>query len=69
MGFIEVVDKVKKRHLINIRYIEEVIESDRDGCYIYLGHNSPNATEQDYYLVDEPYETIKRLIEVKEGTE
>lgn len=66
IGFIEVVCKRKKRHFINIRYIEEVIECDEGGCYIYLAHNCPDATEQDYYLVNEPYEVIKRLIEDKE---
>ena len=65
-GFIEVVWKDKSRHLINIRYIEEVAECGKGSCYIYLAHNCPDATTQDYFLINEPYEVIKRLIEDKE---
>lgn len=67
--FIEVVYKDENRRLINIRYIEEVAEFDEGSCYIYLAHNCPNATEQDYYLINEPYDVIKRLIEMKDGDE
>lgn len=58
-GFIEIVGKDKNRRLLNIRYIEEVAEtSDNDICMIYLGFNTPNATEQDYFEVAESYDTI-----------
>ena len=58
-GFIEIIDKNKNRRLLNIRYIEEVAESiTKDGCYIYLAFNTPNATEQDYYEVAESYNSI-----------
>ena len=65
--FIEVVCEGKNRHLINIRYIEEVAENDKGSCYIYLAHNSPDAITQDYYLIKEPYDAIKKLIEMKGG--
>lgn len=47
-NFIEIVDKYDNRHLINIRYIEEVVEKTEDSCYIYLAHNCPDAVEQDF---------------------
>ena len=66
-GFIEITDKSGVKHLINIRYIEEVAEADDgDGCWIYLAFNYPNATEQDYFRVSEPYEVIKKLLMEKE---
>ena len=68
-GFIEIVDSNKNRRLLNIRYIEEIAECDKGRCYIYLAHNCPDATEQDYFLVNEPYEVIKMLLEKKEGVE
>lgn len=68
-GFIEIVDKGNRRHLINIKYIIEVIETDKNRCYIYLAYNCPGAIEQDYYLVNEPYDAIKMLIERKVGVE
>ena len=61
-GFIEIIDRNVKKRLINIRHIEEVAERDEDSCYIYLMHNCPNAIEQDYYIVGEPYEVIKMLM-------
>lgn len=66
-NFIEIVDKYDNKHLINIRYIEEVVEKTEDSCYIYLAHNCPDAVEQDYYLVKEPYDVIKMAIERKVG--
>ena len=68
-NFIEIVCKDKNRHLINIRYIEEVVEFDEGSCYIYLAHNCPEAVEQDYFLINEPYDVIKKLIETKVGAE
>ena len=61
-GFIEVVGNREERHLINIRYIEEVMEGDNGSCCICLAHNCPNATNQDFYIVSEPYEVIKKVI-------
>jgi hypothetical protein len=58
-GFIEITDKNKCRRLLNVRHIEEVAENiTKDGCYIYLAFNTPNATEQDYFEVAESYEAI-----------
>ena len=67
-GFIEITDKEGINHLINIRYIEEIWDAGNgDGCWIYLAHNCPNATDQDYYQTREPYEVIKKLLMEKEG--
>lgn len=66
-GFIEITDKSGVKHLVNIRYIEEVAESDNgDGCWIYLAFNCPDANAQDYFRVSEPYEVIKKLLMEKE---
>lgn len=64
--FIEVIDSNENRHLINIRHIEEIAEKGDNSCYIYLDVVN-NGKTQDYYLINEPYEVIKKLIEVKEG--
>jgi hypothetical protein len=62
-GFIEIVDKKKCRRLINVRHIEEVAENiTKDGCYIYLAFNTPNAIEQDYFEVAESYDAITEKI-------
>ena len=66
-GFIEITDTNGDNHLINIRYIEEIQEGgEGGGCWIYLAHNCPDATAQDYYRVSEPYEVIKKLLMEKE---
>jgi hypothetical protein len=65
-NFIEVTDNGRKRHLINIQHIEEIAEKDENWCYIYLDVVN-NGETQDYYVINEPYEAIKKLIEVKEG--
>jgi hypothetical protein len=58
-GFIEIVDKNKCRRLLNVRHIEEVGESiTKDGCYIYMAFNTPDASEQDYFEVAESYDAI-----------
>ena len=64
-NFIEVTDSNEKKHLINIQHIEEIAEKDDNSCYIYLDVVN-NGETQDYYLITEPYEAIKKLIEVKE---
>lgn len=68
-GFIEIVDVNMKWRLLNIRHIEEVAERDEGSCFIYLMHNCPGAVEQDYFIVNEPYEVIKKMLETKEGAE
>ena len=67
-NFIEVTDGNEKKHLINIRHIEEIAESGENRCFIYLDVVS-NGETQDYYVIHEPYEVIKKLIEAKEGAE
>ena len=67
-NFIEVTDRDRKKHLINIRHIEEIAEKDENWCFIYLDVVN-NGETQDYYVINEPYEVIKKLIEVKEGDE
>lgn len=64
--FIEVTDNNEKRHLINIQHIEEIAERNEDSCYIYLDVVN-NGETQDYYVIDEPYEILKKLIESKGG--
>ena len=64
--FVEVTDGKGKRHLINIRHIEEIAEKDDNSCFIYLDVVN-NCETQNYYVIHEPYEVIKKLIEVKEG--
>lgn len=69
-GFIEITDTKGGKHLVNIRYIEEVADTyDGEECWIYLAHNCPNAIEQDYLRASEPYEAIKKLLMEKEGGE
>ena len=65
-GFIEVTDSQGKRHLINIRHIEEIAEKNENSCFIYLGFVNGGET-QDYYVINEPYEVIKKLLMEKEG--
>ena len=49
---------------MNVRHIEEVAEKiTKDGCYIYLAFNTPNAIEQDYFEVAESYDSIIGKIE------
>ena len=67
-NFIEVTDREGNRHLINIRHIEEIAERDDNSCFIYLDVFNGGET-QDYYVINEPYEVIKKLIEFKEGDE
>ena len=65
-NFIEVIDKERKKHLINIRHIEEIAEKDENRCFIYLDVVNSGAT-QNGYIVYEPFEIIKKRIELKEG--
>lgn len=62
--FIEITSNTpnKKRHFININYIEEIVESDKNSCYIYMAFNCPDAYEQDTFLVDKSYDEIVSMI-------
>lgn len=61
-GFIEIVDKDGIKHLLNVRYIEEVREQDVGCGTIYFAFNFPNAIEQDYFYVSQSYDEIVALI-------
>lgn len=56
-GFIEVTDKEETMHLINIKHIEEVMNST-----IYLDVVNPDSIEQDHIFCEESYEEIKAKI-------
>lgn len=67
-NFIEVTDSNGNRHLINIQHIEEIAEKNEDSCFVYLDVVN-NGETQDYYVISEPFEVMKKLIEAKEGDE
>jgi len=67
-NFIEVIDKERKKHLINIQHIEEIAEKDENRCFIYLDVVNSGVT-QNCYVVNEPFEIIKKRIELKGGAE
>ena len=56
-GFIDVTDERGTKHLINIRHIEEVMNST-----IYLDVVNPHCDEQDHIFCVESYEEIKAKI-------
>ena len=54
---------MKKRWLLNIRHIEEVVEAEtKDKCLIYMAFACPDAVEQDYFEVKESYDIIIQKI-------
>lgn len=57
-GFIEVTNEKGPKHLVNIRHIEEVVNST-----IYLDVVNPHCDEQDYIFCEECYEEIRAKIE------
>ena len=54
--FIEIKYKDGKRTLLNINYIEQVIEHGDGSCTIYIAFNCPNAIEQDFIDVNMTYD-------------
>lgn len=62
-GFIEIVGKSGKPRLINVSYIEEVTEADKNRCDVYL-HGSAESYR---FVVDLPYNRVVELI--KEAVE
>ena len=66
-NFIEITDRNGKRHLINIRHIEEIAECNENECLIYFDVACGESV--DSYRVNEHYEEIKLLLESKEGAE
>ena len=68
-GFIEICPIFNRsRRFINIKHIEEVVEIDENSCRIFMAFNVPDATEQDYFDVDKPYDEIVSMIK-KGGAE
>jgi uncharacterized protein YlzI (FlbEa/FlbD family) len=62
-GFIEVICSDGRKRLLNIRHIEEVVENaTKDGCFIFMAFNCPDAIEQDYFEVKESYDAIIQKI-------
>ena len=62
-GFIEIICSNDKRRLLNIRHIEEVVETETKGkCLINMAFTCPNAIEQDYFEVKESYDAIIQKI-------
>lgn len=64
-NFIEVTDSNGNRHLINILHIEEIAEKNEDSCWVYLDVVT-NGQAQNFYSINETYDAIKKLIEVRE---
>lgn len=60
--FIEIIDSNNNRRFLNINHIEEIAEKDENNCYIYMAFNVLDAIEQDYFLVNKPYNEIISLI-------
>lgn len=68
-GFIEIRPIFNNsRRFINIKHIEEVVEIDENSCRIFMAFNVPDATEQDYFDADKPYDEIVSMIK-KGGAE
>ncbi len=68
-GFIEIkAFNCENRRFINIKHIEEVVEVDKNECRIYMAFSVPDATEQDYFEVDMPYDEVVAMIK-KGGAE
>ena len=61
-GFIEVTERSGDKLLINTANIQMV-----SGSTIYLIFAEPGAETQDYVVVNEEYNTIKRLIQNATG--
>lgn len=62
-NFIEITDNFGKKHLINVRHIEEVCDST---IYMNVGLKIDNKDIQDFYNCRESYEEIKTKIEEAE---
>lgn len=60
--FIEIILEDNRRRLVNIDWIEEIIEFDKNHCEIYLAFNQPNALEQDYIMALMSYDEIMKLL-------
>lgn len=61
MSFIRIHNKKGEPIIINLRYVEEVRNTDLGAC-IYMAHNCPDAIEQDYIMTKESFSDICKLI-------
>ena len=61
-AFIKITDKDGNRRLLNVNYIEEVIDLDNGKSEINLAFNCPNATEQDNIIVNIPFDELAKMI-------
>ena len=59
--FIEVTDTQGVKHVINTKWIEEIV-SNGSGCVIYFAFNCVGAFEQDYLNVVNSYENLKEML-------
>ena len=67
--FIEVIDKDGNRRLLNVNYIEEILDLDNGESEINLAFNCPNATEQDIITVNIPFDELAEMIRNAEVSE
>lgn len=68
-GFIKITDKDGNRRLLNVNYIEEVLDLDNGKSEINLAFNCPNATEQDNIIVNIPFDELAEMIRNAGGNE
>lgn len=62
-GFIEVMTEASQgKSLVNVDWIQMVVRKT-DCTMIYFAFNVPYAGEQDYIVVAEDYDSVKRKIE------
>ena len=62
-AFIKITDTIGNRQLINVNYIEEVLDLDNGKSEINLAFNCPNATEQDSVIVNIPFDELAEMIQ------
>ena len=60
--FIGFTDVNGKKRIVNVDYIEEIIEIDENSCCIYMAFNCPNAIEQDYFIIKKPYKEMFNVL-------
>lgn len=61
-AFIKITDTTGNRRLINVNYIEEVLDLDNGKSEINLAFNCPNATEQDSVIVNVSFDKLVEMI-------
>ena len=61
-AFIKITSATGVRGLINVNYIEEVLDLDNGKSEINLAFNCPNATEQDSVIVNIPFDELAEMI-------